>query len=134
MSRRGWGDDAIYWVADRKRYVGAASLGFRPDGKRLRKVVTGKTKQEVKDKLKALRDQLAQPVQSSRGRTRRRRSGSPGSAWNGPCGTPRRTTCRAERGGAGELAQGWPRLAEQVAEPEAGERRPAGVPPGAGRP
>jgi hypothetical protein len=67
MSRRGWGDDAIFcWVADRKRYVGAASLGFGPDGKRLRRVVTGKTKQEVKDKLKALHDQLAQPVQSSR--------------------------------------------------------------------
>lgn len=66
MSRRGWGDDAIYWVADRKRYVGAASLGFGPDGRRLRKVVTGKTKQEVKDKLKALHDQLARPPQSSR--------------------------------------------------------------------
>jgi hypothetical protein len=42
------GDDAICWVADRKRYVGAASLGFGPDGKRLRRVVTGNTKQEVR--------------------------------------------------------------------------------------
>lgn len=66
MTRRGWGDDAIYWVADRKRYVGAVSLGFGPDGKRIRKVVTGKTKQEVKDKLKDLHDQLEHPVRSSR--------------------------------------------------------------------
>ena len=66
MARRGWGDDGIYWVADRKRYVGAVSLGFGPDGKRIRKVVTGKTKQEVKDKLKVLHDQLEHPVRSSR--------------------------------------------------------------------
>jgi hypothetical protein len=66
MARRGWGDDGIYWVADRKRYVGAVSLGFGPDGKRIRKVVTGKTKQEVKDKLKVLHDKLEHPVHSSR--------------------------------------------------------------------
>jgi integrase len=66
MTRRGWGDDAIYWVARRRRYVGAASLGYGPDGKRVRKVVSGKTKQEVKDKLKALHEALARPVRSSR--------------------------------------------------------------------
>ena len=66
MARRGWGDDAIYWVARRRRYVGAASLGYGPDGKRIRKVVSGKTKQEVKDKLKALHEDLARPVRSSR--------------------------------------------------------------------
>jgi integrase len=66
MARRGWGDDGVYWVADRKRYVGAVSLGFGPDGKRVRRVVTGKTKQEVKDKLKVLHDQLEHPVRSSR--------------------------------------------------------------------
>jgi integrase len=66
MARRGWGDDGIYWVPDRKRYVGAVSIGFGPDGKRIRKVVSGKTKQEVKDKLKVLHDQLEHPVRSSR--------------------------------------------------------------------
>jgi hypothetical protein len=66
MTRRGWGDDAIYWVARRRRYVGAASLGYGPDGKRLRKVVSGKTKQEVKDKLKTLHEALAHPVRSPR--------------------------------------------------------------------
>ena len=66
MARRGWGDDAIYWVARRRRYVGAASLGYGPDGKRIRKVVSGKTKQEVKDKLKALHEALTRPVRSPR--------------------------------------------------------------------
>ena len=66
MARRGWGDDAIYWVARRRRYVGAASFGYGSDGKRVRKVVSGKTKQEVKDKLKALHEALSRPVRSSR--------------------------------------------------------------------
>lgn len=66
VTRRGWHDYAIYWVADHKRYVGAVSLGFGPDDKRIRKVVSGKTKQEVKDKLKDLHEQLARPVRSSR--------------------------------------------------------------------
>ena len=64
MARRGWGDDAIYWVARRKRYVGAASLGYGPDGRRVRRVVSGKTKQEVKGKLKALHEELAQSVRA----------------------------------------------------------------------
>jgi hypothetical protein len=64
MARRGWGDDAIYWVARRKRYVGAAGLGYGPDGRRVRRVVSGKTKQEVKDKLKALHEGLAQSVRA----------------------------------------------------------------------
>src|SRR5215813_14754173 len=66
MSRRGWGDDGIYWVASRSRFVGAISLGYAPDGKRIRKVVTGKTKQEVRDKLKSLHDELSRSVRSSR--------------------------------------------------------------------
>jgi hypothetical protein len=64
MARRGWGDDAIYWVARRKRYVGAASLGYGPDGRRVRRVVSGTTKQEVKDKLKALHEGLAQSARA----------------------------------------------------------------------
>jgi hypothetical protein len=41
-------------------------LGFRPDGKRVRKVVTEETKQEVRDKLKSLHDELSRSVRSSR--------------------------------------------------------------------
>jgi hypothetical protein len=66
MARRGWGDDAIYWVARRGRYVGAASFGYGPDGKRVRKVVSCKTKQEVKASsrrcMKTSRAQCAQCV------------------------------------------------------------------------
>jgi hypothetical protein len=69
MARRGWGDDGIYWIESRKRYAGAISLGWGPDGRRQRKVVYGRTKQEVKDKLTELHEDLAQSVQTSRGFT-----------------------------------------------------------------
>jgi len=47
VKRRGHGEDAIYFAADKNRYIGAVSLGFGPDGKRLRRKVSGRTKQEV---------------------------------------------------------------------------------------
>src|SRR5262249_32624486 len=40
------------------RYAGAVSLGFDSSGARLRRKVSGKTKQEVRDKLKALHADL----------------------------------------------------------------------------
>ena len=52
--RRGHGENAIYFDATKNRYVGAISVGFAPDGKRIRRKVTGRTKQEVRDKLKAV--------------------------------------------------------------------------------
>jgi hypothetical protein len=54
VKRRGHGEDAIYFAADKNRYVGAVSLGYGADGKRLRRKVSGKTKQEVRDKLRSL--------------------------------------------------------------------------------
>lgn len=57
-SRRGHGDDAIYFDASKNRYVGAVSLGHGADGRRLRKKVTGKTKVEVREKLRALHRDL----------------------------------------------------------------------------
>jgi hypothetical protein len=57
-ARRGYGDDSTYWHATKGRYVGAISLGYDPKGKRIRKSVTGKTKAEVKDKLKELHREL----------------------------------------------------------------------------
>lgn len=65
VKRRSHGDDAIYFAADKNRYVGAISLGHGPDGRRLRKKVTGRTKQEVRDKLKALHLELESGVRSS---------------------------------------------------------------------
>jgi hypothetical protein len=52
VSRRGHGEDAIYFTAAKNRYVGSVSLGYGPDGKRIRCEVFGKTKQEVRARLK----------------------------------------------------------------------------------
>ena len=52
--RRGAGEDGIYLDAARNRYMGAISLGYGPDGKRIRRKVSGKTKQEVRAKLQEL--------------------------------------------------------------------------------
>ena len=58
VRRRGSGEDAIYLDAARNRYMGAISLGYGPDGKRIRRKVFGKTKQEVRAKLQALHQEL----------------------------------------------------------------------------
>lgn len=70
--RRGHGEDAIYFDATKGRYLGAVSLGFTPEGKRVRRKVSGKTKQEVRDKLRALHQELDAGVRSSAGYTVRR--------------------------------------------------------------
>src|SRR5215469_8987353 len=67
LRRRGHGEDAIYFAASKNRYVGAVSLGFTPDGKRIRRKVSGKTKQEVRDKLRALHKELDAGVRSPAG-------------------------------------------------------------------
>ena len=63
--RRGHGEDAIYFDEAKNRYVGAVSLGFGPDGKRIRRKVTGRTKQDVRDKLKALHAELDRGLRTS---------------------------------------------------------------------
>jgi integrase len=69
VKRRGHGEDAIYFAADKNRYIGAISVGFGAGGKRVRRKVSGKTKQEVRDKLKALHAELDAGVQSPAGYT-----------------------------------------------------------------
>ena len=64
--RRPRGEDAIYFAADKNRYVGSVSLGYGPDGKRIRRKVFGKTKQEVRDRLKALHKEMDAGVKSSK--------------------------------------------------------------------
>src|SRR5271154_279789 len=56
--RRERGDDGIHWDKVNKCYQGTISLGYDGAGKRLRRTVRGKTKQEVKDKLDELHDDL----------------------------------------------------------------------------
>ena len=63
--RRGHGEDAIYFDAAKNRYVGAISLGFGGDGRRLRRKVTGRTKAEVRQKLKELHAALDTGVEPS---------------------------------------------------------------------
>ena len=46
VQRPGFGEDGIYLDAARNRYMGAISLGFGPDGKRIRRKVSGKTRQD----------------------------------------------------------------------------------------
>src|SRR5580692_8310711 len=65
VKRRGFGEDGIYLDTARNRYMGAVSLGFGPDGKRIRRKVSGKTKQEVRAKLQALHQELNAGVKSS---------------------------------------------------------------------
>jgi hypothetical protein len=56
--RRGHGADSIYWDESKNRFVGAVSVGFSPSGTRVRKKVTGRTKAEVRDKLRELHKQV----------------------------------------------------------------------------
>ena len=51
------------------RWRGVVSLGFDPDGRRIRKKVSGQTRTEVKDKLKALHSELDAGVRSTAGYT-----------------------------------------------------------------
>lgn len=65
-ARRGHGEDSVYRDGDRWR--GALDLGFAPDGRRLRKKVSGRTKTEVLAKLRDLRRAVDQglPVPDDR--------------------------------------------------------------------
>lgn len=63
--RRGHGDDSIYFDAGKNRWVGAVSLGRGADGKRQRRKITGKTKSEVRLKLRALREEIAAGAKTS---------------------------------------------------------------------
>jgi hypothetical protein len=81
MAKRGYGEDGIYFdhAADCRdsthhrgcagRWRGVVSLGFGPDGKRIRKKVSGKTRTEVKDKLRELHGELDAGVRTTRGYT-----------------------------------------------------------------
>jgi hypothetical protein len=65
VSRGSRGEDAIYFATAKNRYVGSVSLGYGADGKRTRRKVFGRTKQEVREKLKALHQELNAGATSS---------------------------------------------------------------------
>lgn len=57
--RRGNGEGGIYFEESRGRYVGQLDLGADSAGRRQRRKVTGRTRTDVANKLKALREQGA---------------------------------------------------------------------------
>jgi integrase len=67
--RRGQGEDSIYWDSSKNRYVGAVSLGFSPSGRRIRRKVTGRTKAEVRDKLRGLHQEVDSGLRPKRSYT-----------------------------------------------------------------
>ena len=64
ITRRPSGEDAIYFDTAKNRYVGSVSLGYAADEKRVRRKVSAKTRQEVRDKLKALHKEMDAGVKS----------------------------------------------------------------------
>lgn len=56
--RRSRGDGAIYFDEKRGLYIGQINLGYDENGKRKRKTVYGKTKTEVKEKIKSVEYQI----------------------------------------------------------------------------
>src|SRR6266568_2589908 len=64
VKRRGRGEDSVYFDQANGCWVASVSLGFSPDGKRRRRTVRGRTKTEVRDKLRDLREDIASNVQT----------------------------------------------------------------------
>ena len=56
--RRARGEDSIFFAPSRRCWVGEITVGWKADGRRDRITVRGKTKTEVKDKLRAKRQEL----------------------------------------------------------------------------
>jgi len=83
-TRRRWGEDGIFFEhtalcrdSDRHRncpgrWRGVVSLGYGPDGKRIRRKVSGKTRAMVQERLKALHSDLDSGVKASPNYTLRR--------------------------------------------------------------
>jgi len=63
--RRGHGEDSVYFDRTNHCWVGAASLGHKGGRSGVRRKVTGRTKTEVRAKLRQLRHELDDGVRSS---------------------------------------------------------------------
>ena len=62
--RRARGEDSIYFDRSRDRWTGTITVGWKPDGRRDRIIVRGKTKTEVKDKLRTKHQELAAGIRT----------------------------------------------------------------------
>ncbi|MBB4687234.1 site-specific integrase [Amycolatopsis jiangsuensis] len=56
--RRSRGDGGLYWDEARQRWTAEATVGYRPDGKRIVRKARGVTKTEAKEKLRALLQEI----------------------------------------------------------------------------
>jgi integrase len=64
--RRGRGEDSIFWDEAKNRYAGVVSLGYSASGTRVRRKVMGRTKTEVREKLRELHAQVESGVRPRR--------------------------------------------------------------------
>ena len=62
--RRARGEDSIFYDRSRNRWAGTITVGWKPDGRRDRIIVRGKTKTEVKDKLRTKHQELAAGIRA----------------------------------------------------------------------
>lgn len=53
-TRRSHGEGGLHWNENRQRWIATAQLGYQPNGKRIVKTATGRTKTEAKNRLKQL--------------------------------------------------------------------------------
>jgi hypothetical protein len=60
--RRARGEDSIFYDRSRNRWAGTITVGWKPDGRRDRIIVHGRTKTQVKDKLRTKHLELAASV------------------------------------------------------------------------
>ncbi len=65
--RRGRGEGAVYFEADRGRWVGALDLGRNGDGRRVRRKVVGSTAKEARDALRKLREDVEDGARARNG-------------------------------------------------------------------
>ena len=62
--RRARGEDSIFFAPSRKCWVGEITVGWKPDGRRDRITVRGKTKTDVKNELRAKHQELDASVRT----------------------------------------------------------------------
>jgi hypothetical protein len=65
--RRARGEDSVFDDRSRNRWAGTITVGWKPDGRRNRIIVRGRTKTEVKDKLRTKHLELAAGVRAPPG-------------------------------------------------------------------
>ncbi|WP_218001694.1 hypothetical protein [Microtetraspora malaysiensis] len=53
-ARRSRGDGGLHWDEQRQRWIASVTVGYAPDGKRIVRKASGKTKTEAKAKLKEI--------------------------------------------------------------------------------